>query len=73
MNQNNDDDRLSVGVARFVVMRGWFVIKWRGGQLFFAKKMEEEEEETRGGGQLFFAKKMEDEEEKGEGGSLVGS
>jgi len=27
LNQNNDVDRLSAGVGRFVVMRSWFMIK----------------------------------------------
>jgi len=50
-NQNNDVDRLSAEVGRFVVMRSWFMIKIGGRDLlFFAEKIEEEEiKDGRGG------------------------
>jgi len=38
LNQNKEVDRLSVGVAGFMVIGVWFVIKWRGGLQLFADK-----------------------------------
>jgi hypothetical protein len=54
LNQNRDIERLSVGVAEFVMMKTLFVTN-EGGVVFCRKEKEEEEEEEMGeGGRLTY-------------------
>lgn len=56
MNQSKGADRLSIGVAGFVVMRVWFVIQWRGSAVFVYQNGERRRNRRRGEGERGIAR-----------------